>query len=125
MPPEGQLMSLDQRLLGAARMFLDPELQMGIIQPADAQRVLEHDVVLSQAFAKQEVERYTYGAPGQAISHYYGFNTLVGLRKETEASLGRKFNQTRFHDFVLAQGFLPADAMHQAVAEEFVNQQLQ
>ena len=107
MPPEGQLMSLDQRLLGAARMFLDPELQTGIIQPADAYRVLEQDIVLSQAFAKQEVERYTYRAPGQAISHYHGFSTLLALRKETEAALGRKFNQSRFHDFILAQGFLP------------------
>jgi uncharacterized protein (DUF885 family) len=124
MPPEGQLMSLDQRLLGAARMFLDPELQIGTIQPADAHRVLEQDVVVSQALAKQEVERYTYGAPGQGASHYYGFSKLLTLRKETEASLGRKFNQARFHDFILAQGFLTSDEMRRAVTEEFVNQQL-
>jgi uncharacterized protein (DUF885 family) len=120
MPPEGQLMSLHQRLLAAARMFLDPELQAGIIQPADAYRVLEQDVVLSQAFAKQEVERYTYRAPGQAISQYDGFSTLLALRKETEAALGRKFNQTRFHDFILRLGFLPPDVMRKAVIEEFV-----
>ena len=120
MPPEGQLMSLDQRLLGAARMFLDPELQTGKIQPDDAYRVLEQDVVLSQAFARHEVERYTYGAPGQAISHYHGFSTLLALRKETEAALGRKFNQARFHDFILAQGFLPLDVTRKAVLEEFV-----
>ena len=42
MPPEGQLMSLDQRLLGAARMFLDPELQTGIIQPDDAYRLVDY-----------------------------------------------------------------------------------
>ena len=76
--------------------------------------------MLSQAFAKQEVERYTYRAPGQAISHYYGFSTLLALRKETEAALGRKFNQARFHDFILAQGFLPPDVMRKAVTEEFV-----
>lgn len=33
MPPEGQLVSLDYRLLRTARMFLDPELQTGKIQP--------------------------------------------------------------------------------------------
>ena len=51
MPLEGQLISLDYRLMRAARAFLDPELQSGKIQPAEAFRVLEQDVVLSHAFA--------------------------------------------------------------------------
>src|SRR5207245_677740 len=33
MPPEGQLVSLDYRLLRAARAFIDPELQAGKIKP--------------------------------------------------------------------------------------------
>ena len=49
----------------AARAFLDPELQSGKIQPEEAFRVLEQDVVQSHAFAQEEVERYTYRAPGQ------------------------------------------------------------
>lgn len=53
MPAEGQLISLDFRLLRAARAFLDPELQAGKIQPADAYRVMEQDVVLSHAFAQE------------------------------------------------------------------------
>src|ERR1700691_6437138 len=39
MPLEGQLISLQMRLLRAARAFLDPELQAGKITPADAYRV--------------------------------------------------------------------------------------
>jgi uncharacterized protein (DUF885 family) len=120
MPLEGQLVSLDYRLLRAARAFLDPELQSGKIQQADAYRVLEQDVVQSHAFAQQEVERYTYRAPGQANSYFYGFTKLQQLRKDTEAALGPKFNQKRFHDFVLAQGLLPPDLMRKAVMEEFV-----
>jgi uncharacterized protein (DUF885 family) len=42
------------------------------------------------------------------------------LRKETEAALGAKFNQKKFHDFILAQGLLPPDLMRQAVMEDFV-----
>ena len=88
MPLEGQLVSLDYRLLRAARAFLDPELQAGKIQPADAKRVLEQDVVQSPAFAEEEVERYTYRAPGQANSYYYGYTKLIALRKDTEAAHG-------------------------------------
>ena len=120
MPLEGQLVSLDYRMLRAARAFLDPELQAGKIQPADAYRVLEQDVVQSHAFAEEEVERYTYRAPGQANSYFYGYTKLLQLRKDTEAALGPKFNQKKFHDFILAQGLLPPDLMRKAVMEDFV-----
>ena len=123
MPLEGQLVSLDYRLLRAARAFLDPELQAGKIQPADAFRVLEQDVVQSHAFAQEEVERYTYRAPGQANSYFYGYTKLLALRKDVEASLGAKFNQKKFHDFILAQGLLPPDLMRKAVMEDFVKAQ--
>jgi uncharacterized protein (DUF885 family) len=123
MPPAGQLVSLDYRLLRAARAFLDPELQAGKIQPADARRVLEQDVVQSPAFAEEELERYTYSSPGQATSYFYGYTKLIALRKDTEAALGAKFNQKKFHDFILAQGLLPPDLMRKAVMEDFVPSQ--
>jgi hypothetical protein len=123
MPLEGQLISLDYRLMRAARAFLDPELQSGKIQPAEAFRVLEQDVVQSHAFAQEEVERYTYRAPGQANSYFYGYTRLISLRKEVESRLGTKFNQKKFHDFILAQGLLPPDLMRKAVLEDFVAKQ--
>lgn len=123
MPPEGQLLSLDLRLLRAARAFLDPELQAGKIQPEDAYRVLQTDVVLSHAFATEEVERFTFRAPGQANSYFYGYTRLLELRHETERALGKQFDQKKFHDFILAQGLLPPDLMRKAVLEEFVPEQ--
>jgi Bacterial protein of unknown function (DUF885) len=120
MPLEGQLVSLDYRLLRAARAFLDPELQAGKISPADAYHVLEQDVVDSHAFAQEEVERYTYRMPGQANSYFYGYTKLTELREDTEKALGPKFNQKQFHDFILAQGLLPPDLMRKATMEEFI-----
>jgi uncharacterized protein (DUF885 family) len=125
MPLEGQLISLDLRLQRAARAFLDPELQAGKITPADAFRVMEQDVVLSHAFAEEEVERFTYRMPGQANSYFYGYTKLIELRGDTEKALGPKFNQKKFHDFILAQGLLPPDLMRKAVMEDFVPAQKQ
>src|SRR5258708_16374957 len=119
-PLEGQLMTLQLRLLRAARAFLDPELQSGKMTPAEAYAVLEKDVMLSHAFAKEEVERFTFRAPGQANSYFYGYTRLLALRKETEAALGAKFDQKKFHDFLLSQGLLPPDLMRRAVLDEFV-----
>ena len=120
MPLEGQLISLQLRLQRAARAFVDPELQSGKLQPADAYRILEQEVVLSHAFAEEEVERFTYRMPGQANSYFYGFTKLLALRHEVESALGAKFDQKKFHDFILAQGLLPPDLMRQAVVEGFV-----
>lgn len=119
-PPEGQLMTLQLRLLRAARAFLDPELQSGKATPEQAYEVLEKDVVLSHAFAKEEVERFTFRSPGQANSYFYGYTRLLALRKETEAALGPAFEQKSFHDFLLRQGLLPPDLMRRAVLEEYV-----
>ena len=123
MPLEGQLISLQMRLQRAARAFIDPELQAGKITPTDAYRVLEQDVVLSHALAQEEVERFTYRAPGQANSYFYGYTRLLELREDTEKALstkGVKFDQKKFHDFILAQGLLPPDLMRQAVMDNFV-----
>jgi hypothetical protein len=120
MPLEGQLISLQMRMQRAARAFLDPELQSGKIKPEDAMHVLTEDVNLSVPFAKQEVERYTFRSPGQANSYFYGFTKLLALRKETEAALGKKFDQKKFHDFILAQGLLPPNLMRQAVLQDFI-----
>ncbi|MGB6310180.1 MAG: DUF885 domain-containing protein [Steroidobacteraceae bacterium] len=119
-PAEGQLLTLQLRLLRAARAFLDPELQSGKTTPAQAYEVLEKDVMLSHAFAKEEVERFTFRAPGQANSYFYGYTRLLALRKETETALGPKFDQKKFHDFILSQGLLPPDLMRKAVLEGFV-----
>jgi len=120
MPLDGQLVSLEYRLFRAARAFLDPELQSGKITPEDARHVLENDVVLSPAFTEEEIERFTYRDPGQAISYFYGYTKLIALRKQTQHVLGVKFDQKKFHDFILAQGLLPPDLLHKAVTEHFI-----
>ncbi|WP_437923002.1 DUF885 domain-containing protein [Sorangium sp. So ce291] len=123
MPPEGQLVSLQYRQLRAARAFLDPELQAGKITPAAARAFLESEVVLSAPFAQSEVERYTFRAPGQATSYFYGFTRLMELRAEVESRMGARFDAQRFHDFVLAQGILPPKLLRKAVLDRFVGAQ--
>ena len=65
MPDDGKLISLQFRLVRAARAFLDPELQQGKITPEQAMQALENDVVCSKAFATEEVERFTSVPPAR------------------------------------------------------------
>ncbi len=119
-PLDGQLFALQNRLMRAARAILDPGLQRGTISREEAFRVLEQDVAVSHALATEEVERYTFEAPGQAPSYFCGYQRLMEMRTETERALGARFDRQRYHDFVLSQGLVPPALLRQAVIEEFV-----
>jgi uncharacterized protein (DUF885 family) len=118
MPDEGQLISLQLRLQRAARAILDPELQMGKWTPESAREFLQREVGLSPAFATEEVDRFTFRAPAQATSYFYGYLRLLELREAAQKQLGDKFDQQKFHDLVLSQGLLPPDLMRKAVLSE-------
>ena len=120
LPLDAQLVSLQHRLLRAARAHLDPGLQLGEITPEDAMRVLTEDVVISTALAEQEVERYTSDSPGQATAYFCGYARLLELRADVEILLGDEFDRRAFNDFVLAQGLVPPALLRQAVMAEFV-----
>ena len=119
-PLEGQLIALQHRLLRASRAMLDPMLNLGLIDLAGAERVLRDEAQFSPAMVKQELDRYTFRAPGQAGSYYYGYSQLIDLRTETELALGDAFDRQAFNDFVIGQGLLPLSLLAKAVREEFV-----
>ncbi|MEQ7993143.1 DUF885 domain-containing protein [Xanthomonas hortorum] len=119
-PLDGQLIALQFRLLRAARAMLDPMLNLGLIDRERARQVLEDDVGLSPAMTRQELDRYTVRAPGQAGSYFYGYTRILELRMRTELALGKKFDRLAFNNFLLDQGLLPPDQLAKAVETQFV-----
>ncbi len=124
LPLEGQLFTLFARLQRAARMFMDPMVNLGQLTPEDAVDFMVNQIGLSKAMASSEADRYAFLAPGQATSYYYGYRNLQRLRTEVEMALGDRFNQRKYHDFILKQGLLPPELLRQAVLQEFVPAQL-
>ncbi|TWI70199.1 uncharacterized protein (DUF885 family) [Pseudoduganella lurida] len=120
MPAEGQLVSLQMRLLRMARAMLDPSINLGRMTPEQAKAFLMKEVGLSEPFAQSEVDRYSYRSPGQATSYYYGYVKLRVLRALAEVELGERFDLKAFNDFVVAQGILPPDLLRQAVEKDFI-----
>ncbi len=118
-PAEGQLVALQFRMLRAARAMLDPMLNLGLISREDAGRVLTDEVVLSKAMTRQELDRYTFNAPGQAGSYFYGYSRILQLRAATEIAMGKRFDRRAFNNFLLEQGLLPPDLLEAAVHERF------
>lgn len=125
MPLEGQLLSLQDRLLRAARIWLDPMLNLKLISAEEAKRVLMQEVVLDDHNAQTEIDRYTFRSPAQATAYYYGYENLQALRANTELRLKDKFKQREFHDFLLAQGLLPPEVLAKAVSKNFIAPRLE
>lgn len=123
-PIEGQFIALQFRLLRAARAFLDPALNLGLMNREEAERVLREEALFSPGMTKQELDRYEFRMPGQAGSYYYGYRKLIDLRIETELALGERFNEKAFNDFLLSQGIIPLELIAQAVRDEFILAQL-
>ena len=117
-PQEGQLFCLQLRLLRAARAFLDPMVNLGRMTPDEAKAFLMRETALSEPFAQQEADRYAFRSPGQAVSYFYGYSRLRELRLKAELALGPRFEQRKFHDFVMAQGLLPPRLLERAVMQE-------
>jgi uncharacterized protein (DUF885 family) len=123
-PLEGQLITLQLRLQRAARAFMDPMLNLGLMTPERAHDIMTQDVCLSEAMAKQEVDRYTFRSPGQATAYFYGYTKILELRTATEVALGPKFDRLAFNDFIIGEGLLPPQLLAKAVRENFIPAQL-
>jgi hypothetical protein len=119
-PLDGQLIALQHRMMRAARAFLDPMVNLGQISAEEAKTFLIDEVVLSEGMATQEMQRYTFRAPGQATSYFHGYQRLMEIRQAAEVALRGKFDRLAFNDFVLSQGLVPPRLLRQAVMEEFV-----
>lgn len=119
-PLDGQLFALQARMLRAARAFLDPMVNLGEISPEGVKSFLMDETGASEGMATQEMQRYTFRAPGQATSYFYGYQRLMETREAAEVALRKKFNRQAFNDFVLAQGLVPPALLRKAVMQEFV-----
>jgi uncharacterized protein (DUF885 family) len=124
LPLEGQVGTLQMRMMREARAFLDPMLNLGMIEPAAVQAFLIKEVGLSEPMAKQEVDRYSFKAPGQATSYFYGYEKQLSLRGQVELALGDRFDARSYHEFVLGQGLLPPDLLKEAVMQQYVPSRL-
>jgi hypothetical protein len=120
LPLNAQMGTLQMRMLREARAFLDPMVNLGMMEPAQAQAFLMKEIGLSEPMAKQEVDRYSFRAPGQATSYFYGYQRHLALLGKVQMKLGERFDARSYHDFILSQGLLPPALLEQAVMEQYV-----
>ncbi len=120
-PLDGQLITLQLRLQRAARAFLDPMLNLGLITPERAHDILTQEVGLSGSNATVEVERYTFRMPGQATAYFYGYMKLMELRAATEGDARAEVRPHGLQRFHYWPGPPPAQSAREGDhAEQFI-----
>ncbi len=105
--PEEQLAALRMRLWRVARMFLDPEVQLGLTNEQKVFEVFANDIGISKELAKEEYNRYAFRSPGQATSYYYGYKHLIETREMVKKRQGVHFNLKCFNDTLVGLGAIP------------------
>ena len=116
---ESKFISLQRRLWRQARMFLDPQLNLDMINEKRVNEVFSNELGFSPLFARSEYDRYSYIMPGQAPSYYYGYKRLTNLRSRIQHRYNHLFKSSCFNDAVLNLGVLPLDEIESRLTGSF------
>ncbi len=104
-----QLGAIRDQLLRSARLFLDPQLNLGRITFDEVVKFYQEKVGFTQEVAISEAERYSYRMPAQATTYRYGALMIAKARDQLSKELGDKFSLKKFHDAFISFGLLPID----------------
>jgi hypothetical protein len=103
---QAQFITLQRRLWRQARMFLDPQLNLGLIDTQRIKDVFTKELGFSELFSQSEMDRYSYIIPGQAPSYYYGLKIIQDAKSEWKKR-DDGFYERCFNDALLSLGILP------------------
>ncbi len=98
----------------AARLVIDTGVHEFGWSREQAIDYLAGHTALARHDVSTEVDRYI-SWPGQALSYYLGYRTILDLRAEAERELGGRFDQRGFHDTILNLGSVPLPTLEEEV----------
>jgi len=98
----------------ACRIIADIELAEGRATIEQMVEMFVRETGMPRDAMEAEVKRYTH-TPSQALSYMVGRHLVIEFRKEMEKSLGKKFDEKKFHDLIADYGYLPLRFVKEAV----------
>ena len=105
---EAKLVILQMRLLRIARMFLEPQLELGATNTNEISKKLFVELGFTEKWAQLEAWRYS-SLTGQATSYQFGYKKILKIKEEVRKAVGAKFTEKCFNDRYLKVGLLPID----------------
>ena len=106
----------------ACRLVVDTGLHYFDWTRSQAEACLLENSALSEHNVRTEIDRYI-SWPGQALAYKTGELLIRDLRRQAEASLGKRFDLRAFHDHILAMGAMPLSKLEQRMLTWIERQQ--
>jgi uncharacterized protein (DUF885 family) len=108
--------ALGDEMHRAVRLVVDVAIHTKGMTRDQAIKYMMEQEPISKDGAVAEIERYM-AIPGQALSYKVGALKIRELRNQYAQNLGDKFQLTKFHDEVLAEGCLPLSVLESHMNE--------
>jgi uncharacterized protein (DUF885 family) len=105
---------LSDEMLRASRLVVDTGLHAFHMSREDAISYMHRYTAMPLAEVESEVDRYTV-APGQATAYKVGELDILMLRDKAQSTLGKDFDERRFHNALIDHGALPLDLLNQII----------
>ena len=112
--PYSELGALMMEVWRAVRLVVDTGLHSQGWTREQAIDYMRANTSIGRADIVAEVERYI-AQPGQALAYKVGEIRIRALRRESERTLGARFNVREFHTQVLAGGSLPLSVLEEQI----------
>ncbi len=112
--PLGNIGRLQEELLRAVRLVVDPGIHAFRWTYEEAVRYMIEATGLSETTVRDEVDRYIV-APGQATAYGVGLHKFLELRERTRDALGPAFDLAEFHRAVLSCGGVPFSILQEVI----------
>lgn len=122
--PHGDLGRLQEELLRAARLVVDPGIHAMHWTRDQALDYLTQETGLDEATARDEIDRYVV-APGQATAYGVGLHKFLELRERARDALGPAFDLAQFHQAILSCGSAPFSVLEEVVDGYVTSRQLE
>lgn len=90
-----------------ARLVVDTGMNFYAWPRSRAVAYMREHTLESEGQIDSETLRYSIRQPAQALAYRMGRESIVGLRRKAERTLGAKFDVRRWHDAVLRNGAVP------------------
>ncbi len=118
MTEEGQITFLQRLIWRQARMFLDPQLNLGMIKPSRVIELYTKELGFSAGLAQSELRRYSYLLPAQAPAYYYGLKMILDTKAKVKAKPDTIFDEKCFNDALLNAGLLPLQVISDRLVKD-------
>jgi uncharacterized protein (DUF885 family) len=110
-----------QDLMVSTRLVVDTGMNSMGWSRERAMQFMRDNLTLNESQIETESLRYSTDIPGQALAYKTGELTMLAIRAQAQAKLGKAFDIRQFHSWIIDSGTMTLDTLREHVEYEIAN----